>query len=158
MDFAKLDLRETADNQFWVHLRVNDVYLYAGEGNEKPCRVRVASITDPGVETALKAVERAGRSSAAFESQLSTANREQRKALESRADAAEVAAQRCITQFLTTVVKDWENIEIDGKPLEFSQEALVDMSQPKAPMFRLATAISKDMAELYDPFGLADSA
>lgn len=159
MDFSKLDLREAAGRQDWVHLRVGDTLLFADEDKqERPCRVKAASVTEPGVEGALKAMERAGRKSESLEAQLITANREQKKEVERQADEAARASEKAISAFLRLVIVGWENIEVSGKEVEFNADALHDLTEPKAPLFRLAPTISKDLAALYNPFSKAEGA
>jgi len=153
MDFDILDLRGAAGKEYWVHLRVGDRLLYADmENQERPCRVLVASIADPEVEEALKAVTRSGRLYRSVETALGEANRQQRKALEARLEAIERESEKALTRFLTTAIRGWENIERGGKPLPFSQEALADLAEPKAPLFRLAATIAEDAASAQDPF------
>lgn len=158
MDFSSLDLREAADKEYWVHLRLGDVLLYADDAKEKPCRVKVGSIADPEIEQAAKAVTRSGNASATVEAQLANAaNRDKRREIESRLDDIERQAEKAVVRFLMCSIKGWENIEKGGKPLEFSSEALKDMSQPKAPLFRLALTLAEDMGKVQSPFSQAES-
>ncbi len=152
MDFAKLDLREAATEEHWLQLRIGQTLLFAQDDKQKPCRVKVATAADPDVKAALKAVERAGRSCAEFESQLATANRQQKVELERRADDADAIAEKAIRQFLKVAVRDWENIFIGDDEVAFSASTLSDLSEPKAPLFRLATTIAEDMGEIHNPF------
>lgn len=154
MDFAKLDLRAAAEQETWVHLRVGDILLYADdEKQEHPCRVKVASVANPDVEKALKAGMRAARAVAAAETQLATANRQQCAELEKRLDVMERQMEKALQLFLATAILDWENIEFDGNDLPFSKQALADMSEPRGPFSRLASAIMEDMGNLANPFG-----
>lgn len=156
MDFALLDLRTAAQKTYWVQLRYKDTPLYAGGDDARPCRVNTASVADPDVEQAVKTVQRIGRLTAQLEMQLAAApNREQRKAIEKRLDDVERQAEKSLTGFLKTAIKGWENIAVDGKPLPFSDEALDDMAQPKAPLFQLAMNIAADMAEVQSPLSQA---
>lgn len=159
MDFDLLDLRNAADKEYWVQLRHGDTLLFADmDKQERPCRVKVASVAEPGVEDAMKAVARVASMRQSVEAQLSVApNREQRKALEKRLDDVERETDKCLTTFLIKIVRDWENIDKGGKPLPFSEEALRDMAQPKAPLFRLAGLIAEDAASAQSPFTDANS-
>lgn len=158
MDFDLLDLREAADKEYWVHLRMGDTLLYADKDQQRPCRVKVASIAELGVEDAMKAVSRVGTMSANLEAQLAGANRQQRAGVEQRLDQAEREAEKCLTQFLVKTIRGWENIEKGGKELPFSDEALKDMAQVKAPLYRLAANIATDMGEAQSPFAQAETA
>jgi hypothetical protein len=153
MDFDLLDLREAAGKEYWVHLRAGDRLLFADmDKQERPCRVKVASVANPEVEQALKAVTRAGRMYRGLEAALADANRQQRAALEKRLGDVERESERALTSFLMKSIVGWENIEKGGKDLPFSREALADMAEPKAPLFRLAQAIAEDAASAQDPF------
>lgn len=154
MDFDLIDLREAASKEYWVQLRLNDTLLFSDMGKqERPCRVKVASISEPEVEEATKAVTRAGNMYRALEAQLTGAvNRQQRQVIEKRLSEVEREAEKALTDFLVKTVIDWENIEKGGKPLEFSRDALKDMAQPKAPLFRMASAIAEDAANAQNPF------
>ena len=159
MDFGKLDLRAAADQEHWLHLRVGDTLLYLDEEKQEgPCRVKVRSVANDEVERALKVGTRAARAVATAESQLATANRQQKGEIEPRLDALEKQLEKALQAFLTTAIVDWENIQVGGKSLPFSKEALADMSEPKAPFARLATAIMDDMGNLASPFGKPDPA
>lgn len=159
MDFDQLDLRTAAGKEYWVHLRLGDTLLYLDMDKEqKPCRVKVASSVEPGVEDATKAVMRVGRMFQAAESALATANRDQRAGLEKRLDQLERESEKALTAFLMKAVKGWENIEQGGKELKFSPEALEDISQPKGPLYRMAASIAEDSAKAQNPFTNADSA
>jgi len=154
MDFAKLDLRSAAGSESWLHLRVGEQYLYLDdEAQIGPCRVKVASVADPSVERALTIAERAGHSASALRFDYSRANRQQKAEMEGKLDAAEKAATKAVAELLITAIRDWENIHFDGKPLEFSADALADLCQPKAPFFRMSGEIMEDMAKLASPFG-----
>ena len=153
MDFAKLDLRAAAEQETWVHLRVGDILLYADDDKqERPCRVKVASVANEVVERSLKTGIRIAKAVAAAEAQLATANRQQSAELEKRLDALEKHMDKAQKDFLLTAILDWENIEIDGKVVEFSKATLSDLSEPKAPFARLAKAIMEDMGDLASPF------
>ncbi|MEW4469003.1 hypothetical protein AB1K62_14345 [Parasphingorhabdus sp. JC815] len=159
MDFDLLDLRTAAGKEYWVHLRLGNTLLYLDmDKEEKPCRVKVASSVEPGVEDATKAVMRAGRMFQAAEDALSIANRDNRAALEKRLDQLERESEKCLTAFLVKAIKGWENIEQGGKELKFSPEALEDLAQPKGPLFRMAATIAEDSAKAQSPFAKADSA
>lgn len=159
MDFDLLDLREAADKEYWVQLRMGDTLLFADmEKQERPCRVLVASMAEPGVEEATKAVSRAGTMYRSLEAQLAAAaNREQRRAIEKRLGEVDREAEKCITNFLMRSVRQWENIVKGSDPLPFSDEALKDMAQPKAPLFRMASAIAEDAANAQNPFSGSDA-
>ena len=154
MDFAKLDLRNAGDTEHWLNLRLGETRLYADMGKQEgPCRLLVASPASDGVEAVLKGVQRAMSRQAAVAEQLATAvNRDQRRAIETRLDNAETEAQKAVEKFLNTVVLGWENIQLGGKGLKFSKEALADMTEPKAPLARLVMFIVEDMGKLHDPF------
>jgi hypothetical protein len=154
MDFDLIDLREAASKEYWVQLRFGDTLLFSDmEKQERPCRVKVASISEPGVEEASKAVTRAGNMYRALEAQLAgVANRQQRQTIEKRFAEVEREAEKALTDFLVKTVIDWENIDKGGKPLDFSHDALKDMAQPKAPLFRMASAIAEDAANAQNPF------
>ena len=160
MDFDLLDLREAAGNEYWVQLRMGDTLLFADMDKQQgPCRVLVASMAEPGVEDAAKAVSRAGTMYRAIEAQLAVApNREQRRAVEKRLADLDREAEKCISNFLLKTVRGWENINKGGEPLAFSDEALKDMAQPKAPLFRMATAIAEDAATAQSPFSESETA
>jgi hypothetical protein len=154
MDFAKLDLRGAAGSEDWLHLRIGEQYLYLDdEAQTGPCRVKVASVADASVERALTIAERAGHSAAMLRHDYSRANRQQKAEIEGKLDAAEKAATKAVADLLITAIRDWENIYVDGKPLEFSKDALADLCQPKAPFFRMSGEIMEDMAKLASPFG-----
>jgi hypothetical protein len=158
MDFGALDLRKSADKEYWIHLRRGDVLLYLDmEGQTKPCRAKVASIAKPGVDDAIKAVTRAGRMLGSGESQLIQANRQQRAELEKRLAGIEVEAEAAIKRFLMTAILDWENIEIDGKEVEFSRDQLDDWSDKGGPLHVLGLDIAEDVASAMSPFGKAGS-
>jgi len=157
MDFAKLDLRESASEEHWLQLRVGQTLLFAQSDKSKPCRIKVATAADPRVKAALKAVERAGRSVSEFERQLTTANRQQKVEIERRADDADAIAEKAIKQFLNVAVRGWENIFVKDDEVSFSPSALADLSEPQAPLFRLATTIAEDMGEIHNPFLKAKS-
>jgi hypothetical protein len=72
--------------------------------------------------------------------------------LEKRLAEVEQESERALSGFLNVAVRDWENIERGGEPLPFSKDALKDMAQPKAPLFRLAASIAEDAASAQDPF------
>lgn len=154
MDFANLDLRAAASKEYWVQLRVGDTLLYADEKvQKKPCRVRIGSPADPEIEEAAKAVKRVGHIYAQVELSLgATKASQQQKQVERRLDALDREAEVLLQDFLRKAIKGWENIEFDGKELAFSPSALEDMSQPKAPLFRMATEIAEDAAKAVDPF------
>ena len=153
MDFDLLDLREAGGKEYWVQLRLGDRLLFADMAKqERPCRVKVASIANPDVEDALKAVTRVGRMYRGVEAGLADANRQQRAALEKRLTEVEQESERALSGFLNVAVRDWENIERGGELLPFSKDALKDMAQPKAPLFRLAASIAEDAASAQDPF------
>ena len=114
-------------------------------GNQPP-------IANADVEDALKAVTRVGRMYRGVEAGLADANRQQRAALEKRLAEVEQESERALSGFLNVAVRDWENIERGGEPLPFSKDALKDMAQPKAPLFRLAASIAEDAASAQDPF------
>lgn len=158
MDFDLLDLREAADKEYWVQLRMGDTLLFADMDKQQgPCRVLVASMAEPGVEDAAKAIARAGALYGAIEAQLAVApNREQRRAVEKRMAELDREAEKCISNYLLKAVRGWDNIEKGGEPLPFSDEALKDMAQPKAPLFRMASAIAKDAAAAQSPFFESD--
>ena len=159
MDFDRLDLREAADNQYWVHLRMGETLLFADmDKQERPCRVKVASVASPDVEASMKAVTRAGSQYSAVEGQMALANRNQTKELENKLNGLEREAEKALTHFLVTSVKGWENIEKGGKPLEYSLDALKNMAAPKAPLYRLATTLAQDAAGAQSPFVEAESA
>ena len=154
MDFDLLDLREAAGKEYWVQLRLGDTLLFADmEKQERPCRVKVASAAEPKVEEAMKAVTRAGSLYRSIEAQVALApNRQQRQALEKRLEEAEKEAEKALTRFLVVSIRDWENIQKGGEPLKFSDEALKDMAQPKAPLFRIAASLAEDAASAQSPF------
>lgn len=154
MDFDLLDLREAASKEYWLHLRLGETLLFADmDKQERPCRVKVASIAEPDVEDAMKAVTRAGTLYRGVEAQLAqAANRQQRQAVEKRLADAEREAERALSRFLMTAIRDWENIEKGGKALPFSADALKDMAQPKAPLYRMASQIAEDAASAQSPF------
>jgi hypothetical protein len=152
MDFAKLDLRTTAEQEHWLHLRAGDHYLYNDEAETEPCRVRVASVAKPEVEKALTAAERGVQAVTALRHDLARANRQQRAEIEPRLDAAEKRAAELQSAFLVAAIVDWENIEVGEEPAKFTKAALADLCEPKAPFFRLAGEIMEDMAKLASPF------
>lgn len=157
MDFGLLDLRRASEQEYWVQLRVGDTLLKTDD--DKPCRVKVASIGEPGVEDAIKAVTRVGRLSQQIEAQMALApNVKEREVIAKRLDTVEKEAERCLTTFLIKAVRGWENIFVGGEEVKFSQSALADMAEPKAPLFRLAASIAADMAEVQDPLGKRESA
>lgn len=159
MDFGSLDLRKAADKEYWIHLRRGDVLLYADMAKgENPCRAKVASISKPGVDDAIKAVTRAGRMLAAGEAQLISANRQQRAELEKRLEGIEKDAEAAIKRFLMTAVLDWENLEIDGKFVPFSRDQLDDWSDKGGPLHVLGLEIAEDVAAAMSPFGKPASA
>ena len=159
MDIDQLDLREAADQEYWLQLRVGDRLLFCDmKKQERPLRVKVASVAKSGVEDAVKAVTRAGRMSASAENALVHANRQQRAELEKRLEEIERTTEKAITRFLTTAILGWENIERGGKPLPFAIDALDDLSQKGAPLYRMAIAIAEDAALAMDPFTDAVSA
>jgi hypothetical protein len=152
MDFAKLDLRTTAEEEHWLHLRIGDTYLYLDAAKQDgPCRVKVLSVANDAVEKALKVGTRTARAVAAAEAQLATANRQQKAEWEGRLDALEKQLERASQAFLMAAIVGWENIHVDGKSVPFTKEALADFSEPKAPFARLATAIMDDMGNLANP-------
>lgn len=157
MDFAKLDLRAAAEQEHWLHLRVGDTLLY-NDDDGTPCRVKVRSVANDEVERALKVGTRAARAVATAENQLATANRQQKAEIEPRLDALEKQMEKALQAFLATAIVDWENIKVGGKPVPFSKDALADMSEPKAPLARLAPAIMDDMGNLANPFGKPEPA
>lgn len=154
MDFDILDLREAGSREYWVQLRHGGTLLFADmDKQERPCRVKVASIAEHEVEQAVKAVMRVGGMVGNLEAQLVAApNKQQRTQLEKRLEEIEREAERCITAFIVKAVRDWENIEKGGKVLPFSTAALEDMAQPKAPLFQLAIAIAEDAGRAQNPF------
>lgn len=157
MDFGKLDLRGSAEIETWLHLRVGDEFLYADDDKQKrPCRIKVASVANNEVEAALKAGRRAAVAVAKAEDQLASANRQQRAEFEKRLDSLERRMEDALKAFLAVAIVDWENIEIDGKAVSFSEERLADLSEPKAPFARMATAIMEDMGNLLNPFSMPD--
>jgi hypothetical protein len=159
MDFGALDLRKAADKEYWIHLRRGDQLLYADdEVCEKPCRAKVASISKPGVDDAIKAVTRAGRMLGAGEAQLIQANRQQRAELEKRLAGIETEAEAAIKRFLMTAVLDWENLQVDGKDVPFSRDMLDDWSDKGGPLHVLGLDIAEDVAAAMSPFGKAGSA
>lgn len=161
MDFGSLDLRKAADKEYWVHLRRGDVLLYADM--DKPCeanrcRAKVASISKPGVDDAIKAVTRAGRMLAAGEAQLISANRQQRAELEKRLEGIEKDAEAAIKRFLMTAILDWENLIVDDNAVPFSRDQLDDWSEKGGPLHVLGLDIAEDVAAAMSPFGKAGSA
>lgn len=158
MDFAALDLRKAAEKEYWVHLRRGDTLLYADmDKAEGPCRAKVASISRPGVDDAIKAVTRAGRMLANAESQLIGANRQQRAALEKSLERIEADAEAAIKRFLMTAILDWENLMVGGKEVKFSREQLDDWSEKGGPLHVLGLDIAEDVAAAMSPFGKAGS-
>ncbi|MAH32275.1 MAG: hypothetical protein CMG78_09595 [Marinobacter sp.] len=159
MDFDLLDLREAADKEYWVQLRMGDTLLFADmDKQERPCRVKVASIAEPGVEDATKAVGRVGNLYRTVEVQLANAsNRDQRRAAEKRLVEVEREAEKCLTTFLVKTIRGWENLVKGGELLPFSAEALLDMAQPKAPLFRMASAIAEDAMSAQNPFSRSEA-
>lgn len=157
MDFAKLDLRAAAEQETWVHLRVGDILLYADDDKqERPCRVKVASVANPAVEEALDAAQLASEAAFKARAAFHVANRSDRAGAEKRLKDAQERSTKLISAFLVTAIVDWENIESGGKVLEFSKAALADLCEAKAPLFRMANEIMEDMAKLASPFGTLD--
>ncbi len=159
MDFDALDLRKAADKEYWIHLRRGDVYLYQDmEAQERPYRVKVASIAKPGVDDAIKSVTRAGRMLASGEAQLIQANRQQRVDLEKRLAGIEAEADKAIKRFLMAAILDWENIQSGGKDVKFTRDALDDFSDKGGPLHVLGLDIAEDVASAMSPFGKAGTA
>lgn len=157
MDFAKLDLRAAANQETWVHLRVGDNLLYADdEKQERPCRVKVASVANPAVEDALEAAQLANEAGLKMRAQYHASNRSDRLGAEKRLKDASQRANKLISAFLVCSIVDWENIEVGGGLLAFSKDALADMCEAKAPFFRMASEIMEDMGKLASPFGTLD--
>lgn len=160
MDLDLLDLRQAAEREYWVHLRLGNTKLYSNmDDMEGPCRVKVASVANPEVERQITAVERVGKRFSHAEFEYSSAKDGQvRKALEKRLDLIDSEASKLFSKFLQTIVLDWENLEKDGKPLPFSPEALADLSEKGAPLFRMATEIAEDAGKAQHPFTQAEGA
>lgn len=158
MDIDAFDLREAATREYWLQLRMGDRLLFCDmEKQERPLRVKVASVAKQGVEDAVKAVTRLGRMMASAEAQLVNANRQQRAELEKRLDEIERSTEKAIARFLTTAILDWENVERGGKPLPYSKDALADLSEKGAPLYRMAFEIAEDAGAAMNPFGSAAS-
>lgn len=159
MDIGQFDLREAADQEYWIQLRVGDRLLFNDmKKQESPLRVKVASVAKPGVEDAVKSVTRAARMAHTVEAQLAVANRQQKVALETRLDEIERTTEKALTRFLLTAVLDWENIERGKEALPFSKDALAELSEKGAPLYRMAMAIAEDVAVAMDPFSGAATA
>lgn len=154
MDFSKLDLRKAEDEEHWIHLRLGDNLLFMDDKKrEGPCRVKTASIANIDAKNALKAVTRlAGEMQLVSQKLADESNTANRDRIKKRLDALDIEAEESFSRFLSVAVKDWENIQQDGKPLEFSTEVLADLSKPNAPLFRMASEIAADMAKAQDVF------
>lgn len=160
MDFGKLDLRTTAEQEYWVHLRLGDKFLYADmEKQEGPCRAKVASVSAPNVKDALRSVLRGSDQMERVSNLIALeANDTKRAALESRLVTLEREAEATFERFLLVLIRDWENITLDDKPLKFSQEALADYAKPGAPFYRLVSEIAQDVSKAQNPFTKAATA
>jgi|GEM_PF-2764693 len=158
MDFDLLDLRQTADKEYWIQLRLGSTSLFADmEKQERPCKIKVASVSNPEVEALVKSVSRIGQRYGRAEMEYSSANREQRVGLEKRLDSIDKEAERLFGEFIIRVVLDWENIDKGGKPLKFSDDVLKDMSVKGAPLYRMVKEIAEDSAKAQNPFTGAES-
>lgn len=159
MDFDLLDLRQTAEKEYWVHLRLGDTLLYADmDKQEGPCRVKVASISNPDIEAQLKAVNRVATRFSHAEAEFAGAkDRQARLATEKRLDSIDAEAEKIFSNFLCEIILDWENIQKGGNTLPFSADALKDMSAKGGPLFRMASTIAGDAIKAQSPFIVAES-
>ena len=156
MDFAKLDLRRTAEDEYWLHLRAGTMLFYADEATkQRPSEVQILSPSSPEVEGLLKSIERVGKLFARTEMSLVGSSAAQaRRETERQLDALDKEAEALLTRFLVQSIRNWRNIMVDGEELPFTQENLLDMAQPKAPLFRLAQFIAEDAGRALDPFSV----
>jgi len=160
MDFSALDLRKASNREYWVHLRSGDTLLYRDmDKQEGPCRAKVASISKPGVDEAVKAVVLAAQIGAECVREMGTVVSNSRsKELAKRHAEIDKMASQAIKTFLMMAIVDWENIEQDGKLVPFTREQLDDWSEKGAPLHRIGFEIAGDVAEAMSPFSQHNSA
>ena len=154
MDFAKLDLRNTSEEKYWVHLRLGDTLLFSDMDNkEGACRVQVAAASSNEVKASLKAALReADQVNRVADLLAQEENTTKRDKYSERLVKLDRSLDETLTRFLMAAVKDWENIEFDGAPLKFSQDSLAELSKIGAPLHRMANEIASDLAKAQSPF------
>jgi hypothetical protein len=160
MDFGSLDLRKSAEKEYWIHLRRGDTLLYADMGKkEGPCRAKVASISKSGVDDAIKSTMLAARLLAECEAAMVGATSSMKRAeLKKRHGEISDEADASVKRFLMLSILDWENLQVDGKAVPFSREQLDDWSDKGGPLHVLGLEIAGDVADAMSPFGKAGSA
>lgn len=154
MDFAQLDLRNASTKEYWVHLRIGDTLLYSDmDKQEKPCKVKMAATTSVEVKAALKTTLREADQVERVSNLLAQEdNNAKREKLKDRLIKLDKALDETLENFLNIAVKDWQNIEYDGKPFIFSSDNLAQLSKVGAPLHRMASEIAQDTSKAQSPF------
>lgn len=145
MDFAQLDLRAASDRGSWVTLKHPLIEL----GAENPPRINVRGMGSKPVLDAFRRVERVQ------ERKTITLSKTSDKDADTVLAKFQQEIEEAMAALVVAAVAEWQNIEMDGKPLDCTAENVLDICGPNTLFFAQVNAA---IVDAYGLFTKPDSA
>jgi hypothetical protein len=138
MDFANLDLRAASERGSWVHLEYDGKPLFAGDDQDKPCRVKVLGMAAPGVMAAFRKIER-----------IEMQRVQLGKATDAQFADIQDKLEKSLAELIRAGVGEWENIIYSGKPLECTPDNVLTICGPGTLFFAQVRGAITDEQRLF---------